>query len=135
MNSQVYIGIAVTSHTADTLAAATLSGVTTTGTVSTGSWTVAAIGDTDQLEGLNTIDALYIAIDDSTGKSAKVFAPANAIGAGVWTQWLIPYSQFAGVNMTKVKKLTIGIGNSAAPAKGKGMILIDNISYGHTLDK
>ncbi len=133
MTPQVYIGVVVTSHTADTLAAATFSGVATTGTVSTGNWTVAAIGDTTQADGSNTIDALFVAIDDSTGKSAKVFAPANAVGAGAWTQLLIPYSQFTGVNMTKVKKITIGIGNSAAPAKGKGMILIDNIGYGHPL--
>jgi hypothetical protein len=76
---------------------------------------------------------LYIALEDSTGKSAKVFAPADALGTTVWTEWVIPYSQFTGVNMTKIKKISIGVGDTPTPLKGSGVVYIDNIGYGHSI--
>jgi hypothetical protein len=78
---------------------------------------------------------LYISLEDSTGKSAKVFAPADALSTIVWTEWIIPYSQFTGVNMTKIKKISVGVGNTASPLKGTGVVYIDNIGYGHTLSQ
>jgi hypothetical protein len=132
MGNTVYIGLVVTSHQPDVLAAATFSGLETIGNV-TGNWTVEAIGDTDQADGTNTIDMLYVSLEDSTGKSAKVFAPANAVGAGDWMEWKIPYDQFTGVNMTKIKKITIGVGDTPTPLKGSGVIYIDNIGYGHSM--
>jgi hypothetical protein len=134
LNNAVYIGLAVTSHTANVLAAATFSGVATTGNV-TGSWTVAEIGDEDQADGVNTLDNLYIALEDDTGKRAKVFAPELAVGSGSWMEWRIPYTDFTGVNKSRIKKIAIGIGDVAAPLQGKGFIYIDNISYGHSLAK
>jgi regulation of enolase protein 1 (concanavalin A-like superfamily) len=135
MSNQVYIGLVVCSHVADVLATGTFSNVSTTGTISTGAWTVAPIGDATQADGLNTIDALYIVAEDSAGHKAKVYAPGHAVGTALWTELNIPYSQFTGVDMSKLKKLTIGVGDAAATAKGKGNIYIDNISYGHTIVK
>jgi hypothetical protein len=46
----------------------------------------------------------------------------------------IPLSEFisAGVKMTAVKSLTIGVGNKAAPqAGGIGTMYIDDIGFGH----
>jgi hypothetical protein len=77
---------------------------------------------------------LYIALEDSTGKSAKVFAPADALGTTEWTEWVIPYSQFTGVNMTKIKKISIGVGDTPTPLKGSGVVYIDNIGYGHAIE-
>jgi hypothetical protein len=137
MGSTVYIGLVVTSHTADVLAAATFYNATTTGSVTGSTWTVAAIGDIEQAEGGNTLDALYVYLTDSTGKvSAKVYAPLlSAVGSGSWMKWEIPTSYFTNVNLTKIKKISIGAGDTAKPLKGKGLIYIDNIAYGHTLAK
>ncbi len=134
MSNQVYIGLVVTSHTADTLAAATFSNVSMSSKI-TGTWTVAAIGDTDQAEGGNTLDSLYVSLTDNANHSKKVFAPGNALGTGSWVQWDIPLSQFSGVTLSQIKKLAIGAGDSSASLKGKGTFYIDNIGFGHTLAK
>ncbi len=134
MSNQVYIGLVVTSHTADTLAAATFSNVSMSSKI-TGTWTVAAIGDTDQAEGGNTLDSLYVSLTDNANHSMKVFAPSDALGTGSWVQWEIPLSQFSGVTLSKINKIAIGVGDSSAPLKGKGTFYIDNIGFGHTLTK
>jgi hypothetical protein len=51
-----------------------------------------------------------------------------------WQAWTIPLSEFtsAGVKMTAVKSLTVGVGNKAAPkAGGTGTMYIDDIGFGH----
>jgi hypothetical protein len=138
MGATVYIGIVVTSHQANVLAASTFSGVQAiagAGGKITGDWTVINIGDTDMAEGTNTIDKMYVILEDSTGKNARVHAPSNAVGAGQWMSWLIPYSQFTGVNMSKIKKITIGVGETGDTVNGHGLIYIDDIGYGHPLAK
>ena len=74
-------------------------------------------------------------VEDNAGKKTKIFAPANAVGSGSWVEWLLPYSQFTNVDMSKVKVLYIGVGYSTPAAKGSGVIYIDNIGYGHALAK
>jgi hypothetical protein len=73
--------------------------------------------------------SLYIAIEDSSKKSATVTYPDMAItAASKWAPWKIPLSSFTGVNMAKVKKLYIGVGDKKAPAAGgAGRIYIDDI--------
>ena len=135
MSNQVYIGLFVCSHTEDTLSGATFYGLETTGNV-TGDWTVAAVGDTEQAEGQNTIDKLYMALEDNNGNRWDVNAPVmTAVGWGDWYQWIIPQSEFisAGVNMTRIKKIIVGIGDINNPMHGKGMIFIDDIGYGRKI--
>jgi hypothetical protein len=77
----------------------------------------------------NGADKLYVIVEDSTGKQATV-ANTDAVDATVttWTQWKIPLSSFTGVNLARVKKLTVGIGNRQAPAMGgTGTIYVDDI--------
>jgi hypothetical protein len=125
----------VTSHTPDVLAAATFSNIITTGSV-TGTWAVAAIGDTDQAEGGNTLDSLYVSLTDNANHSNKIFASSTtALGSGSWIKWEIPLSQFTGVTASQIKKIAIGAGDSSAPLKGKGEFYLDNISFGHPLAK
>jgi hypothetical protein len=136
MGNTVYIGLAVTSHEADVTAAATFYNPTLTGNVSAGDWTVEAIGDTDQAEGMNTVDKLYLALEDSGGHRHDVFVPeASAVGWGTWYEWRIPQSEFIsnGVNMAGIKKIIVGVGDAADPMHGQGTIFIDDIGYGHTL--
>jgi hypothetical protein len=102
------------------------SGQTATGGVS-GSWQVAAIGDDPQLA--NSPQPLYVTVEDSTGKKVTVTNPdPGAVNAATWTAWPTPLSQFAGVSLTKVKRLYIGVGDKSNPQPdGTGRIYIDDI--------
>jgi hypothetical protein len=47
---------------------------------------------------------------------------------------MIPLSQFEGVNLAAVKKMTIGVGDKSKPTAGsKGVIYLDDIGVGHPL--
>jgi len=126
MAASVYIGLAVTSHDAALVTAAEFSNVATTGGV-TGAWQVAAVGS-DPEPG-NNPDKLYVVVEDSAGKSAVATNPdPAAVLTTAWTQWKISLSSFTGVNLAKVKKLYIGVGDRKNPvADGSGRIYIDDI--------
>ena len=52
-------------------------------------------------------------------------------------EWLIPYSRLTtdtGLDMSIIKKISIGVGDAVNPYKGEGLIYIDNISFGHSLE-
>ncbi len=72
---------------------------------------------------------LYIAVEDSAKKVSIVAYPDKAVtSAGQWTQWKIPLSSFTGVNLAKVKKVYLGVGDRTTPAAGgSGRIFIDDI--------
>jgi len=128
MASNVYIGLAVTSHSAGAVCGAKFSKVSTTGGVS-GSWQVAEIG-VAQASG-NMPETFYVAVQDSAGK-AKVVSNTDpgVIGTSTWQECGIPLSQFtsAGVNLSSVKKMTVGVGNRSVPAAGgAGKLYIDDI--------
>jgi hypothetical protein len=130
MGTDVFIGLAVTSHDTTRVTTAEFSNVSTSGAV-TGAWQVAAIG-VDPEPG-NSPNKLYVAVEDSTGKLAVVTHPdPAAVNAAAWTQWKIPLSSFTGVNLAKVKKLYIGVGDRKNPvADGTGRLYIDDIGFGH----
>ncbi|MEN6426469.1 MAG: discoidin domain-containing protein [Phycisphaerales bacterium] len=131
MDSTVYVGLAVTSHVADVMATAEFSNVSTTGSV-TGAWQVQEIGATQHV---NDAAPLYVTIQDAAGKSKTVLHddPAATLLES-WQPWQIPLSQFtsAGVNMAKVKKMYLGVGDpvNATPG-GAGLLYIDDIGFGH----
>jgi hypothetical protein len=75
----------------------------------------------------NKAAPLYIAVEDSAKKSATVTHPDSAlVAASKWTEWKIPLSSFAGVNLAKVKMVRIGVGDKKT-AGGAGRIYIDDI--------
>jgi hypothetical protein len=122
MAAPVYIGLCVTSHAAGEERTFEFDSITTTGGVS-GSWQGAAIASARY----NSAASLYVAVEDSASKVAVASDPALA-NAAAWTQWKIPLSSFAGVNLAKVKKLYIGVGDRANPvADGTGRVYIDDI--------
>ncbi len=95
-------------------------------------WTVGEVTDLRldfRGEGRNGAGSLYVAMEDSAGKSAVVtHSNATAVTTTTWTQWKIPLSSFTGVNLAKVKKLYIGVGDRANPvAGGTGRLYIDDI--------
>jgi hypothetical protein len=77
----------------------------------------------------NGLGALYVVVEDSSGKVAVAAnANPNIVRVGVWTQWEIPLNSFTGVNLAKVKKLYIGVGDRKTPvAGGSGRIYVDDI--------
>jgi len=132
MGANAYVGLAVTSHNASVAASAQFSNVTVTG--ATGAWEVAEIG---VAQASNSPETLYVTVADSAGKTKTVIHPDPAITvATTWQSWQIPLSEFtaAGVNMARVKKMTIGVGNKSAPtAGGAGILYIDDIGFGRPI--
>jgi len=75
----------------------------------------------------NGVGKLYVAVEDSTGKVA-VATNAAALTTTTWTEWKIPLSSLTGVNLAKVKKLYVGVGDRKSPAAGgAGRIYVDDI--------
>jgi hypothetical protein len=77
----------------------------------------------------NSRDRLYLALEDSAGRSAAVAYPdMDAVRAPAWREWDIRFTDFTGVNPTVVKKMCIGVGNRDNPQPGgTGLIYIDDI--------
>ncbi|MGE5297340.1 MAG: LamG-like jellyroll fold domain-containing protein [Solirubrobacterales bacterium] len=82
----------------------------------------------------NSAEGFYLTVKDTAGKSKTVaFSNAAAAQAVEWQQWKIPLSDFtaAGVKVTAVDSLVVGVGNRTAPAAGgTGTVYIDDIGYG-----
>ncbi len=129
MVGDVYLGLCVTSHDRPQTAVAEFSGAATTGTV-TGAWQQAWIGVDADLT--NDTAPLYVTVTDSAGKSATVVHPDPlAVNVNAWAEWKIALSDLKGVNLAKVKKLTIGVGDRANPKTGGGgKLYLDDIQVG-----
>jgi hypothetical protein len=79
----------------------------------------------------NAADQLYVGLEDSMGR-VKIVSYLNspALTSGAWTRLAIPLSDFtaAGVNVSAIKKMYIGVGNRGAGTPGgTGMLLVDDI--------
>jgi hypothetical protein len=126
----VYIGLAVTSHNAGLTAVGEFSGIATTG--ATGAWAQAAIG---VAQPANAAGQFYVAVQDKAGHVAVVNHPdPQAVLLDTWQQWSIPLADLnaAGVNVTTVKTLYLGVGDRQKGAPGgTGRLLIDDILVGH----
>jgi len=125
MDSNVYIGLALTSHDADLTCEAKYSGVQTTGTV-TGQWQSQDIGISS-----NSAESIYVAVGNSAGVPAIFYHddPA-ATQTEAWTEWTIDLNQLSdqGVNLADVDNISIGIGDRNNPQPGgSGKIFIDDI--------
>ncbi|MHC4435960.1 MAG: LamG-like jellyroll fold domain-containing protein [Planctomycetota bacterium] len=126
MSSNVYVGLALTSHDAAATCEAKFSNVTITGNVS-GQWTNQDIG----IES-NAAEPLYVAVSNSAGTPAVVVHDdSNAATIDTWTEWVIPLQDFAdqGIVLTDVTSIAIGLGtqgNMTVPG-GSGKIYIDDI--------
>jgi len=77
----------------------------------------------------NGQDQLYVVVEDSAGKAAVAVHPdPQAVWATRWTEWKIPFSELAGVDLASVSKLYIGMGDRDNPtAGGSGRIYVDDI--------
>jgi len=74
---------------------------------------------------------LYVAIEDTAGRVAVApHADAAATTMEDWTEWNVPFGDLttAGISMTAIKKMYIGVGSRTAPTPdGAGVVYVDDI--------
>ena len=77
----------------------------------------------------NSPAPLYVTLQDASNHVATVICSDPAIVTTTkWTAWQVPLSQFAGVNLARVKKIVIGVGDRSKPVSGgTGRLYIDDI--------
>ncbi len=126
MGSNVYIGLALTSHDAAQTCEAVFSNVTVTGNVS-GQWMNQDIGIVS-----NAAEPLYVAIYNAGGMPAMVAHDDPAAATiDTWTEWRVSLQKFAdrGINLIDVDKIAIGLGTKAdgAASGGSGTMYFDDI--------
>jgi hypothetical protein len=126
MGSNIYIGLALTSHNNAATCQAGFSNVTITGTTGP-QWMNQDIGIAS-----NATEPLYVAVSNATGNPAVVIHddPAAA-NIDTWTEWVIPLSTFAdqGINLADVDRIAIGLGikGNMTTAGGSGRMYFDDI--------
>ena len=74
----------------------------------------------------NAAEKMYVALN---GSAVVYHDDANAAKIAGWTQWVIPLQQFAGVNLTNVTSISIGLGTkgSTTTVGGTGKMYFDDI--------
>jgi len=79
----------------------------------------------------NVEQPLYVQVEDTEGNHARVTHPyAYAPQAERWVQWDIDLAQFAGVDLTRVMKITLGTGDGTESSQADqdvDVIYIDSI--------
>ncbi len=87
----------------------------------------------------NDVEPLYVAVEDAAGHTAVVVNDdPNAVLATAWQVWTIPFGTLsdAGVNLTQVETLFIGVGDRNNPvAGGAGLIYIDDVLIGRPFEE
>ena len=80
----------------------------------------------------NSPQTLYVTLEDSAGHSATVgHGDKDAVLAAEWQEWRLALGEFGGVSLTRIEKMTIGVGNRTSPAAGgTGVVYIDDIAFG-----
>jgi hypothetical protein len=80
----------------------------------------------------NSPQTVYVTLEDSAGRSATVgHADPDAVLATEWQEWRLALGEFGGVSLTRIEKMTIGVGNRTSPtAGGTGIVYIDDIAFG-----
>jgi len=121
MASNVYVGLALTSHNADATCEAKFSNVQISGTVGT-QWTNQDIGILS-----NAAESMYVALN---GNAAVYHDDPGAVQIATWTEWTIDLQEFAaqGVNLANVSTISIGFGDkNNLRAGGSGLVFFDDI--------
>jgi len=126
MPSNVYIGLALTSHDATLTCRAVFTNVTATGTVSS-QWINQDVGIA-----ANDAESLYVAVSNAAGAPAVVVHDDPAAAQiDTWTEWVIPLQAFAdlGINLADVDGIAIGLGikGNMTTSGGSGKMYFDDI--------
>lgn len=77
----------------------------------------------------NTTEQMYVRLQDvNTDSAVKVVTEPNIVQTSQWIELGFPLSDFMGLDLTQISKLTIGVGApDASSPTGQGTIRIDNI--------
>jgi len=72
---------------------------------------------------------LSLGLEDASRRTALVTCPdPKAITTAKWTEWKIPLTDFSGVNVVKVRRIYIRVGDKGGSAPGGfGQLYIDDI--------
>jgi hypothetical protein len=72
---------------------------------------------------------MHVTLKDASNRSATVSHPDPAVlTRGRWTEWKIPLSDFAGVSLSRVKTIVLGVGDKNTSTPGSaGLIYVDDI--------
>ena len=118
----VYVGFAVTSHTALEICTADFNDMTVYGWGEGAAWNWGNIGTNDR-------EQMYIALEDTYGNITVVDHPdPNASTITNWQEWNIELKEFTNVDMNTVSKMYIGFGDRDNPqAGGSGKVYFDDI--------
>jgi L-ascorbate metabolism protein UlaG (beta-lactamase superfamily) len=126
MDMPVYIGLALTSHNTEATCEAVFSNISFPNTDVDPQWTDLDVGIIG-----NEPEPMYVTLTNSNGASATVVHPdANAALIEDWTEWTIDLNSFsdAGVNLTDVNNISIGLGDKAGSQNGgSGKMYFDDI--------
>jgi hypothetical protein len=118
----IYIGTAVTSHNALETCTAGFDTVEVFATPTPGTWVFGNIGTNDA-------NQLYVALSDSTKTVVVNHPDPNAATLTGWQEWNIELTDFAGLNLSDVQKVHIGVGDRVTHPEpgGSGALYIDDI--------
>jgi len=74
-------------------------------------------------------DWLYVVVEDDLGETALVYyGDPEALLSDSWQVWTIDFAELAGVDLGRVKRLTLGVGDLNDPRPGADSIIyIDDI--------
>ncbi|MCJ7779076.1 MAG: hypothetical protein MUP16_12280, partial [Sedimentisphaerales bacterium] len=77
----------------------------------------------------NSAQSLYVALQNVTGTPlVVVYDNPAAIQAANWQEWRIDLTRFAGISLSSIKKMYIGVGNRTTPSAGStGKLYIDDV--------
>jgi hypothetical protein len=127
MATDVYVGLALTSHNANAVCKAQFSNVKITGSVTPATWTNEAIG-VDMPS--NAPEPMYVAVSSGTRRAVVYHDDPKVAQIDTWTEWKIDLTKFSdqGVNLTDMSQILIGFGNKSGPqTNGSGLMFFDDI--------
>lgn len=77
----------------------------------------------------NAADPIYVRLEDVDGRSAVQIVPdLQIVRTAAWMEVAFPLADFAGVDCSRISKLSVGVGSpTASSPSGQGTIRIDNI--------
>jgi len=72
---------------------------------------------------------LYLGLEDAAGRAAFVAHREPAVAAAVkWARWEIPLREFTEVDLARIKKVYLGVGDRENPLPGqKGRVYLDDL--------
>jgi hypothetical protein len=120
----VYIGLAATPQSNTVTRIAKFSSVSITAGTGLVNWKSRDIGIKSNVA---MPTPLYVTLRDSNSNTATVtYSYPYIVLQNTWQQWEIPLSDFAGVDLRNITKITIGTGNGSS-SSGAGTLYFDDI--------